>query len=197
VCSYSSIGPTLFDEYAKPDLVAPGNHVVSLRAPGSWVDVTFPQTRFPVSNYVPGAPSWLPSTYAVMSGTSAAAPVVAGAAALLVQQDSTLTPGEVKLHLMDGARPIAASDRYAAGAGELDVPAALADPATTTGYTLSADLGGGHTVLPPDVELQWQRYGWSRYGWSRYGWSRYGWSRYGWSRYGWSRYAWSILVDGE
>jgi len=77
------------------------------------------------------------------------------------------------------------------------VPAALADPATTTGYTLSADLGGGHTVLPPDVELQWQRYGWSRYGWSRYGWSRYGWSRYGWSRYGWSRYAWSIIVDGE
>ena len=39
VCSYSSVGPTLYDEYAKPDLVAPGNHVISLRAPGSWVDV--------------------------------------------------------------------------------------------------------------------------------------------------------------
>ena len=29
---YSSVGPTLFDEYAKPDVVAPGNHVISLRA---------------------------------------------------------------------------------------------------------------------------------------------------------------------
>ena len=93
VCYYSSIGPTLYDEFAKPDLVAPGNHIVSLRAPGSWIDPTYPQTRVAVSTYIPGAPSWLPSHYAVMSGTSASAPVVAGAAALMVQQDPSLTPG--------------------------------------------------------------------------------------------------------
>ena len=197
VCSYSSIGPTLYDEYAKPDLVAPGNHLVSLRAPFSWVDVTYPQTRVAVSTYVPGAPAWLPASYAVMSGTSASAPVVAGAAALMVQKDPDLTPGQIKLRLMDSARPLAGASSYAEGAGELDVAAALDDPATTTGYDLSAKLGNGNTILPPDVLLQWQRYGWSRYGWSRYGWSRYGWSRYGWSRYGWSRYGWSVVIDGQ
>ena len=202
VCSYSSVGPTLYDEYAKPDLVAPGNHLISLRAPLSWVDLTYPETRVAVSTYVPGAPSWLPASYAVMSGTSASAPVVAGAAALMLQKDPWLTPGDVKLRLMDSAKPLTGASKYAEGAGELDVAAALADKATTQGYDLSVKLGDGSTILPPDVLMQWQKYGWSKYGWSRYGWSRYGWSKYGWSRYGWSRYgwsvyAWSVVIDGQ
>jgi serine protease AprX len=202
VCSYSSVGPTLYDEFAKPDLVAPGNHLVSLRAPWSWVDLTYPQTRVAVSSYIPGAPSWLPSSYAVMSGTSASAPVVAGAAALMVQQDPTLTPGDVKLRLMDSADPLSGASSYAQGAGELDVAAALADTSTTSGYDLSAKLGSGSTVLPLDVLLQWQKYGWSKYGWSKYGWSKYGWSKYGWSKYGWSKYgwsdyAWSVVINGQ
>jgi serine protease AprX len=202
VCSYSSIGPTLYDEYAKPDLVAPGNHIVSLRAPGSWVDTTYPQTRVSVSTYIPGASPWTPSVYAVMSGTSAAAPVVSGAAALLIQQDPSLTPGDVKLRLMQTAQRIATSDQYAEGAGELDVAAALSDDATTTGYDLSAKLGNGSTILPIDVQLQWQKYAWSKYAWSKYAWSKYAWSKYAWSKYAWSnyawsKYAWSIVINGE
>ena len=202
VCSYSSVGPTLYDEYAKPDLVAPGNHIVSLRAPGSWVDVTYPQTRVAVSTYIPGASSWLPSTYAVMSGTSASAPVVAGAAALLIQQDPSLTPGDVKLRLMDSADPLPGGSSYAQGAGELNVAAALADPARTDGYDLSAKLGNGSTVLPPDVLLQWQKYAWSKYAWSKYAWSKYAWSKYAWSKYAWSKYAWSkyawsVVINGQ
>ncbi len=202
VCAYSSVGPTQFDEYAKPDLVAPGNHIVSLRAPGSWVDMNFPQTRVAVSSYIPGASPWAQSVYAVMSGTSAAAPVVSGAAALMIQKDPDLTPGQVKLRLMDSAQPVATSDQYAAGAGELDVAAALNDSATTTGYDASAKLGDGSTILPIDVGLQWQKYAWSKYAWSKYAWSKYAWSKYAWSKYAWSKYAWSkyawsIVIDGE
>ena len=182
VCSYSSIGPTLYDEFAKPDLVAPGNHVVSLRAPGSWVDVTYPQTRVAVSSYIPGASSRATSSYAVMSGTSAAAPVVAGAAALMIQVDPRLTPGDVKLRLMDSAHALAGSAAYAQGAGELDVAAALDDQAVTSGYDLSAKLGNGSTVLPVDVLLQWQKYAWSKYAWSKYAWSKYAWSKYAHTR---------------
>ncbi len=192
VCSYSSIGPTLYDEYAKPDLVAPGNHIIALRAPGSWIDVTYPQTRVAVSTYVPGASSGLPSAYAVMSGTSASAPVVAGAVALMVQKDPSLTPGDVKLRLMDSAHALAGASSYAEGAGELDVAAALNDPATTAGYDLSAKLGNGSTILPPDVLLQWQKYAWSKYAWSKYAWSKYA-----WSKYAWSKYAWSVVINGQ
>jgi serine protease AprX len=202
MCHYSSIGPTLFDEYAKPDVVAPGNHLVALRAPGSWIDTTYPQNRVAVSSYIPGAPAWAPASYFVMSGTSAAAPVVSGVAALMVQQDPTLTPGDVKLRMMHSADPLPGVSAYAQGAGEVDVAAALADKRRAGGYALSADLGDGHTVLPPDVVLQWQKYAWSKYAWSKYAWSKYAWSKYAWSKYAWSKYAWSkyawsVVIDGQ
>jgi serine protease AprX len=202
VTSYSSVGPTLYDEYAKPDLVAPGNHIISLRAPGSWIDWTYPQTRVAVSSYQPGASNRATPSYAVMSGTSAAAPVVAGAAALMIQDDATLTPGEVKLRLMDSAHALAGAAPYSEGAGELDVAAALNDNAVTSGYDLSTKLGTGSTVLPVDVLLQWQKYAWSKYAWSKYAWSKYAWSKYAWSKYAWSKYAWSkyawsVVIDGQ
>ena len=202
VCSYSSIGPTLYDEYAKPDLVAPGNHLISLRAPGSWVDVTYPQTRVAVSSYLPGTSNRASSTYAVMSGTSASAPVVSGAVALMIQADPRLTPGDVKLRLMDSAHALPNTSSYAQGAGELDVAAALKDNAHASGYDLSPKLGNGSTVLPADVLLQWQKYAWSKYAWSKYAWSKYAWSKYAWSKYAWSKYAWSkyawsVVIDGQ
>ena len=125
----------------------------------------------------------------------------------MLQNDRRLTPGEVKLRLMDSAHPLADAAPYSEGAGELDVAAALNDNAVTSGYDLSTKLGSGSTVLPIDVLLQWQKYGWSKYGWSKYGWSKYGWSKYGWSKYGWSKYgwskygwsdyAWSVVINGQ
>jgi serine protease AprX len=38
IASYSSKGPTLLDHIVKPDLVAPGNRLVSLRADNSTLD---------------------------------------------------------------------------------------------------------------------------------------------------------------
>ena len=50
------MGPTLFDEFAKPDLVAPGNRLISLRTPGSFIDTNFPENVIPVADYAPTAP---------------------------------------------------------------------------------------------------------------------------------------------
>ncbi|MBM3459369.1 MAG: hypothetical protein FJX77_12670, partial [Armatimonadetes bacterium] len=65
VCTFSSRGPTNVDQFLKPDLLAPGNRIVSLRVPGSYLDTTFPQYRVAADN---GAP------YFSLSGTSMAAP---------------------------------------------------------------------------------------------------------------------------
>jgi serine protease AprX len=43
IASYSSRGPTLIDHIAKPDIVAPGNRIVSLRVAGSTLDTDYPQ----------------------------------------------------------------------------------------------------------------------------------------------------------
>src|ERR1700732_5240829 len=67
IASYSSKGPTLVDHLVKPDLVAPGNRIVSLRATGSTLDKNYAQ--FQVAPAV-GTPK-----YFRLSGTSMATPL--------------------------------------------------------------------------------------------------------------------------
>src|SRR5207248_9772972 len=84
-------GPTIFDQVVKPDIVAPGNRVVSLNTRGaSYLGINYPANVVSASYYR-------------MSGTSMAAPVVSGAAALMLQKDPTLTPDTVKARLMKTA----------------------------------------------------------------------------------------------
>jgi serine protease AprX len=118
--TYSSHGPTAIDLIAKPDLVAPGNRIVSLRSPGSYQDLLFPERRVAVDPAEPGV-----IEYFEMSGSSMASPVVAGTAALMLEQDPSLNPGTVKARLMMSARKPAVGDPLVTGAGSLDILAAL------------------------------------------------------------------------
>ena len=118
--TYSSRGPTAIDLVAKPDLVAPGNRIVSLRSPGSYQDLLFPDRRAAAD---PSAP--LVQEYFEMSGTSMAAPMVAGTAALMLEQDPSLNPGTIKARLMMSARKPAVGDPLVMGAGSLDILGAL------------------------------------------------------------------------
>jgi serine protease AprX len=92
LASYSSKGPTTYDHIVKPDLVAPGNDVVSLSAPGATLEADFPAE---LVNGTDGNPD-----YFTLSGTSMATPAVAGTVALMLQEQSTLTPDQVKARLM-------------------------------------------------------------------------------------------------
>ncbi len=92
LASYSSKGPTTYDLVVKPDLVAPGNDIVSLAAPGSTLEMEYP------TELVTGTDG--NNDYFTLSGTSMATPAVAGAVALLLQQNSALTPDQVKARLM-------------------------------------------------------------------------------------------------
>src|SRR5438128_12161534 len=71
------------DSNAKPDLVAPGRRIVSLRVPGSVLDTLFPDHLVLARN---GA------TYLRLTGTSMATAVVSGAVALLLERRPDLTP---------------------------------------------------------------------------------------------------------
>lgn len=102
VASFSSRGPTS-GRRKKPDLVAPGYAIVSLRAPRSTLNRREPYNRVGIH-------------YFVMSGTSVAAPIVAGVAAQLLQRNPSLTPGQVKSLLKRHAYRLRASV-YAQGSG--------------------------------------------------------------------------------
>src|SRR5579872_7468818 len=165
IASYSSKGPTLLDLVAKPDLVAPGNLIVSVLGDG-----TLPK------NYKANITD---TAYFVLSGTSMAAPMVSGAAALLLQQNPNLTPDQVKARLMKTATktfpafsvatdPVTGIsytsqyDIFTIGAGYLDIWAALnnTDLAPNTvgsalSPTVSYDPASGNVYVNATVVAVW------------------------------------------
>ncbi len=130
VSTFSSRGPTVGDLVLKPDLVAPGNRLVAAIDHNAKLKNELP------SRVVGCLSTSCTSEYLELSGTSMAAPMVAAAAARMLQKDPALTPATVKARLMRSARKID-DEPTAAGAGVLDVDAALGDTGVLTGEALS------------------------------------------------------------
>ncbi|MNI46894.1 Serine protease AprX [compost metagenome] len=103
---YSSRGPTPCGKI-KPDITAPGESVISLRAPGSQLARRFPYMR-------------IGKQYFVLSGTSVSTPIVSGAAAQLLQSCPSLTPGQVKARLKRNAFRLGLKPNTA-GSGEINM----------------------------------------------------------------------------
>lgn len=142
MAGYSAFGRTV-DGLPKPDLVAPGTNIVSLRA--------FLDSALSVDH----ADNVVDMSYFRMSGTSMAAPVVAGAAALLLQSEPNLTPDQVKYRLKATARPFGTTAR--AGAGHVDVYAAVTNRLAgkaNQGVQVSPLLNGGQQGLIWDALTQ-------------------------------------------
>src|ERR1043166_8504045 len=122
VATYSSRGPTRsswtdelglkhYDGLMKPDLVAPGNKIIEAKAVNNLLAAQNPQLAANVSPVAVRDQMYL-------NGTSMASPVVAGAAALILQANPSLTPNMVKAILEYTAQPLANFNTLEQGAGE-------------------------------------------------------------------------------
>jgi len=142
VADYSSRGPTRFDLAVKPDLAAPGTQIVSLEAAGSYLSTTYPALHMAGG----GA-----NSYMRLSGTSMAAPMVTGAAALLLQGTPALTTAQLKLALQTGSTYVSDGGLVGAGAGSMNVWASrnlTAGGLNTLTSTLTNTLVGGVLTVP-------------------------------------------------
>jgi serine protease AprX len=109
VADFSSRG-----RFRTPDLVAPGEKIVSLRVPGSTLDNEFSGAR-------------VGSRFFRGSGTSQAAAITSGLVARLIAARPWLAPDQVKALLMDGAVDLP-DTRSADGAGRIDLRRSLLEP---------------------------------------------------------------------
>lgn len=139
VADYSSTGSAT----RRVDLVAPGTSIISLRDPGSAIDLAHPDARV--------GDRWFRGT-----GTSQAAAVASGAVASLLEARPSLTPEQVKGVLRTSARPLLASPAASQGAGMLDLGAAIkakvptasqSFPRSTGLGTLEGSRGSVHVML--------------------------------------------------
>jgi serine protease AprX len=171
LAGFSSYGVTQ-DGFSKPDFVAPGRHIITTLAPGSAFALNYPAFR-------------VGSQYIQLSGTSVAAPVLSGVAALYIEHNPTVRPGQLKGALLATADGLGITG---SGAGYPDAARAIA----YIGLAGNADHGldpsnylkvlymAAHslTVLPL---VSWDSVSWDSVSWDNVSWDIVSWDAVSWS----------------
>ncbi|MFK7800899.1 MAG: S8 family peptidase, partial [Anaerolineae bacterium] len=143
IAPFSAAGPT-HDAFIKPDIMAPGAHMVSLMHKNSYLAREYPDNVFG-------------KHYATLAGTSQATAVTSGVVALMLQQHPDLTPDEVKFRLKQSALlwldPETGFPNYSVwqqGAGRVNAVDAVfgeMEGAANGGLDIKADLAGDEHFL--------------------------------------------------
>ncbi|GEM_PF-3034351 len=127
--SFSSSGPRGFDSKLKPEIGGPGVAIFAAKMGSGSGGVS-------------------------MSGTSMAAPHVAGAAALIRQAHPTWTPEQIKAVMMNTAVDFSDGTTIPrGGAGRVEVPPAVASPVVAVGDPDLVSLSWGYTEIVTNPQV--------------------------------------------
>jgi serine protease AprX len=198
---FSSWGvPT--DSTPKPDLIAPGRRIVSIRVPGSILDTLLPDHVVTASN---GA------TYFRLTGTSMATGVVSGGVALLLEHQPQLKPDQVKAILKGTTQRFGQTTSPpppgSTGTGLLNAFSAtnssllgLANqglrPADGLARTLYPIIYGQPLawINPTYLGINWASQTWQTLSWVTPAWDNYVWDGVAWDNIAWDNIAWDNIA---
>jgi serine protease AprX len=184
------------------DVIAPGMHVLGLRNPGSFIDQANPQA---VVN----------SRFFRGSGTSQAAAVTSGLAAVYLSRYPNATPDQVKYALMHNATPPSSVKPLFAGLGVPDVNKALAAPLPVSVQAASGSTGtgsleaargsahvyDGYATLTGELDIfgqTWNPTAWAAASAAGTAWSAGSWDGHTWTANTWDGASWASAVwDGH
>ena len=192
---WSAYGYTL-DGFAKPEIAAPGRYMVGPTSPAG----TLALTR-PASVVAPG--------YIQLSGTSFAAPVVAGTAAVLLALHPEWTPDQVKGALMLTAKPTPSAAPLSTGVGEVDASRALKttnppNPNLALNRFLIPDPTGSPTPVfdaaswgsAARSDASWGAASWGAASWGAASWGTASWGTASWGTASWGTASWGAASWG-
>jgi len=180
------------DGFRKPEVSAPGRYMIGPVSAGGGLALERPDHVV-----APG--------YMQLSGTSFAAPVVSGIAAMLVAQHPTWTPDQIKGAIMVTSVPSSSTAVVPGqlGVGEVNVLKARNYPATPPNpnapllqYVTTAADGTKVFNAPAWQKAAlgnsvWDAAAWSDAAWSSAAWSSAAWSSAAWSDAAWASAAWA------
>jgi serine protease AprX len=186
---WSAYGYTL-DGFAKPELGAPGRVLVG--------PVPLLST---MAREHPERLACATCPYMWMSGTSFAAPIVSGAAALVLAYHPNWTPDEVKGALMLSARPTSAAGN-ALGVGEVDAKAATMvasppNPNLALDQFIVSDGSGGLAfdaaswAATAQADASWNSASWNSASWNSASWNAASWANASWAAASWAAASWN------
>lgn len=179
LASFSAYGTTI-DGFAKPDLVAPGSNIIAALSSGD----NNLATEHPL-NKVTGL---LANIYFRMSGTSMAAAVTTGAVALLLQDEPTLTPDQIKYRLQATAtKNWSGYSSQKMGAGYLDIAAAVQG---TTTQSANTGLAASKLLWTGSTPVLWSSVSWNSVSWNSVSWNSVSWNSVSWNSVSWNSEHW-------
>jgi serine protease AprX len=191
VAPWSAYGYTP-DGFYKPDVAAPGRYMVGPVPAGS-------------SLTVEKASNLVGSDRIQLSGTSFAAPIVAGTVAQMLARHPGWTPDQVKGVLMRTARAVHTKNPKAAGVGEITASRAAAAsyaPNPNVGlerFFTSVSGGSGQAfdamswANAAKSDMSWNSMSWTSQSWSDLSWSDQSWASMSWADMSWNSMSWTDM----
>jgi serine protease AprX len=181
------------DGFSKPEVGAPGRYITAAVS----ADAKLAQER-PERIVEPG--------YLQLSGTSMAAPIVAGSAANLLAAHPSWTPDQVKGALMLTAEPLPVARERSVGVGAVDVAAAaaVADPPNANEALAPFVVSDPTPVFDADrwtgaveADPAWASVAWGSAAWGSAAWGSVAWGSVAWGSAAWGSVAWGSVAWGS